>query len=96
MLILQLISGFCSDSECWHPDQASFFMAEVEVVVLSAVQEKLRLLKLPFDCITMTSAFDDSPKVRGWKANLHINVYGQVMISRETGAGSRELKVTLL
>lgn len=70
-------------------------MAEVEVVVLSAVQEKLRLLKLPFDYITMTSAFDDSPKGRGWKANLYINVYGQVMISRETRAGSRELKVTI-
>lgn len=70
-------------------------MAEGEVIVLSAVQEKLSLLKTPFDYVNMTSAFDDSPKGRGWKANLYTNVYGQVMVSRETGAGSRELKVTI-
>lgn len=54
-------------------------MAEGEVIVLFAVQEKNRLLKTPFDYINMTSAFDDSPKGRGGNANLYINMYGQVM-----------------
>lgn len=51
--------------------------------------------KSSFGYIGMTSAFDDSPKGRGWKANLYVNMYGQVMISWETRAGSREMKVTM-
>jgi len=44
-------------------------MAE-EVILLSAVQEKLRLLKTPFDYINMTSAFDDSPRGEGMESKL--------------------------